>query len=43
MLVAAYLVKELPLTTVKWIVVAVLLYTSATLFKSSQAPAEKSS
>ncbi len=42
-LVAAYLVKELPLTTMKWIVVAVLLYTSATLFKSSQAPVEKSS
>lgn len=37
--VAAYLVKELPLNVVKWIVVAVLLYTSATLWMASrQAP-----
>jgi uncharacterized membrane protein YfcA len=42
-LVAAFLVKELPLDTVKWIVVAVLLYTSATLFRSSRAPAETTS
>jgi len=42
-LVAAYLVKELPLTMVKWVVVVVLLYTSATLFRSSQAPAEEAS
>ena len=40
-LVAAYLVKELPLTMVKWVVVVVLLYTAATLFRSSQAPVEK--
>ena len=35
-LIAAFLVKELPLSTVKWIVVAVLLYTSATLWMSSR-------
>ena len=35
-LIAVYVVKSLPLTVVKWIVVAVLLYTSATLWKSSQ-------
>ncbi|MBK7593928.1 MAG: TSUP family transporter [Gemmatimonadetes bacterium] len=40
-LVAAYVVKELPLTMVKWVVVVVLLYTAATLFRSSQAPVEK--
>ena len=34
--VAAYLVKELPLNVVKWIVVAVLLYTSATLWMASR-------
>ena len=40
-LVAAYLVKELPLTMVKWVVVVVLVYTAATLCRSSQAPVEK--
>lgn len=35
-LVAAFLVKELPLTIVKWVVVVVLLYTSATLWMSSR-------
>jgi uncharacterized membrane protein YfcA len=35
-LVAAFVVKELPLGTVKWIVVGVLLYTSATLWMSSR-------
>jgi uncharacterized membrane protein YfcA len=35
-LVAAYFVKELPLDAVRWIVVAVLLYTSATLYRSSR-------
>ena len=35
-LVAAFLVKELPLTVVKWVVVGVLLYTSATLWLSSR-------
>ncbi len=36
-LVAAYLITNLNLTYVKWIVVAVLLYTSATLFKAAMA------
>jgi uncharacterized membrane protein YfcA len=35
-LVAAYIVKELPLDAVKWIVVGVLLYTSVTLWLSSR-------
>jgi uncharacterized membrane protein YfcA len=35
-LIAVYLVKELPLDAVRWIVVAVLLYTSITLFQSSR-------
>ena len=35
-LVAAFIVKELPLDTVKWIVVAVLLYTSFTLWLASR-------
>ncbi|MEO5509902.1 MAG: sulfite exporter TauE/SafE family protein [Longimicrobiales bacterium] len=35
-LVAAFVVKELPLGTVKWIVVGVLLYTAATLWMSSR-------
>ncbi|MES1259931.1 MAG: TSUP family transporter, partial [Gemmatimonadota bacterium] len=35
-LLAVFVVKSLPLTAVKWIVVAVLLYTSATLWMSSQ-------
>jgi len=35
-LVAAYIVKELPLDAVKWIVVGVLLYTSVTLWMSSR-------
>jgi uncharacterized membrane protein YfcA len=38
--VAAFLVKTLPLTVVKWIVVGVLLYTAATLWLASRAPAE---
>lgn len=38
-LVAAFVVKELPLGTVKWIVVGVLLYTSATLWMSSRTAA----
>ena len=37
-LVAAFLVKELPLETVKWIVVGVLLYTAATLWMASRRP-----
>jgi len=35
-LVAVYFVKELPLDAVRWIVIAVLLYTSATLYRSSR-------
>jgi uncharacterized membrane protein YfcA len=35
-LVAAFVVKDLPLSVVKWIVVCVLLYTSATLWMSSR-------
>lgn len=34
-LVAVYVVKSLPLTAVKWIVVGVLVYTAATLWRSS--------
>lgn len=34
--IAAFLVKELPLNVVKWIVIAVLLYTSAALWRSSR-------
>ncbi len=34
--VAAFLVKELPLDVVKWVVVVVLLYTSAALWMSSR-------
>jgi uncharacterized membrane protein YfcA len=37
-LVAAFVVKELPLGVVKWVVVGVLLYTSATLWISSRKP-----
>lgn len=33
-LVAAYLVKELPLEVLKWLVIAVVLYTSLSMFKS---------
>jgi uncharacterized membrane protein YfcA len=35
-LVAVYVVKELPLDAVRWIVVAVLLYTAASLYRSSR-------
>lgn len=34
-LIAAYLVKELPLTVLKWLVVVVILYTSATMTRSA--------
>ncbi len=34
--IAAFVVKELPLNAVKWIVVCVLLYTAATLWMSSR-------
>jgi uncharacterized membrane protein YfcA len=39
-LIAVYIVKSLPLDAVRWIVVAVLLYTAATLFRASQTPAK---
>ena len=35
-LIAVYVVKSLPLDIMRWIIVAVLLYTSATLWKSSR-------
>lgn len=38
-LIAAYLVKELPVRTLLWLVVVVLLYTSATLWSSSKSSA----
>lgn len=34
-LVAAYIVKELPLSILKWLVVVVLIYTSINMFKSA--------
>ena len=36
-LIAAYLVKELPLEILKWLVIAVVLYTSLSMFKSLKA------
>jgi uncharacterized membrane protein YfcA len=33
-LIAAYIVKSLPLTVLKWVVVAVILYTSVMMFRS---------
>jgi uncharacterized membrane protein YfcA len=38
-LVAVYVVKELPLDVVRWVVVAVLAYTAVTLWRSSRASA----
>lgn len=35
--IAAYLVKELPLEVLKWLVIAVVLYTSLSMFKSLKA------
>jgi uncharacterized membrane protein YfcA len=35
-LIAVYVVKELPLDIMKWLVVAVLLYTSVTLWQASR-------
>lgn len=42
-LVAVYVVKSLPLDAVRWIVVAVLLYTSATIYHASRSPEEGTS
>lgn len=36
-LIAAYLVKSLPLNILKWVVVCVIIYTSAVMFKSAKA------
>lgn len=36
-LVAAYIVKSLPLNILKWVVVCVIIYTSAIMFKSAKA------
>ncbi|MBM3312886.1 MAG: permease, partial [Candidatus Aminicenantes bacterium] len=33
-LIAAYIVKSLPLTILKWVVVVVILYTSVMMFQS---------
>ena len=41
-LVAVYIVKELPLDVVRWVVVGVLLYTSLTLWLSSRQTAPAS-
>ena len=41
-LIAAFMVKELPLTVVKWIVFGVLLYTSVSLWFSSKEPVNSS-
>ncbi len=38
--VAAFLVKELPLDVVKWVVIVVLLYTSVSLWIASRKPTE---
>ncbi len=37
-LIAAYLVKSLPLDAVRWLVVGVITYTAVTMFRSSLAP-----
>jgi uncharacterized membrane protein YfcA len=36
-LIAAYIVKSLPLNILKWVVVCVIIYTSAIMFKSAKA------
>lgn len=42
-LIAAYIVKELPLATLKWMVIAVIFYTSIMMFRSaSQTKAQES-
>ncbi|MBB6218402.1 putative membrane protein YfcA [Anaerosolibacter carboniphilus] len=37
--IAAYIVKSLPLDVLRWLVIAVILYTSMTMFKSVRKPA----
>ena len=39
-LIAAYIVKSLPLDILKWLVVVVIIYTSAMMFKSYAKPVE---
>lgn len=38
--IAAYIVKSLPLTTLKWLVIVVILYTSVTMFRSAMKKAQ---
>lgn len=38
--IAAYIVKSLPLTTLKWLVIIVILYTSIAMFRSATKKAE---
>jgi uncharacterized membrane protein YfcA len=42
-LVAAYLVKSLPLGALRWVVVAVIIYTAAIMWRSSLSPGDRSS
>ncbi|MBI6871789.1 sulfite exporter TauE/SafE family protein [Clostridium aciditolerans] len=42
-LVAAYLVKSLPLTTLKWLVIGVVLYTAFIMYKSFKSSKNKTS
>ena len=37
-LIAAYIVKSLPLDILKWLVIVVIIYTSAMMFKSYSKP-----
>ena len=39
-LIAAYIVKSLPLDILKWLVIVVIIYTSAMMFKSYSKPAK---
>ena len=40
-LIAAFIVKSLPLTAVQWLVLCVVLYTAATLLYSARVEAKK--
>jgi len=35
-LIAAFLVKSLPLNTLRWVVIVVIIYTSLVMFKSAR-------
>jgi uncharacterized membrane protein YfcA len=39
-LIAAYIVKSLPLDILKWLVIVVIIYTSAMMFKSYAKPVQ---